>query len=126
MILHYEIKIHVFKYKYGQKISCTLYESTRRTVLNLKVPYKLCDSNLKRQCTNIFYILTQPEVVIINIILPLPTRIEIPTHNAGQGFIMISYEHDKMIDMVLDALRGKGDENYADLLHLLNYSMCIF
>jgi len=33
---------------------------------------------------------------------------------------MISYEHDKMIDMVLDALRGKGDENYADLLHSFN------
>ena len=88
--------------------------------MNLKVSYKLCDLNLKRRCTNIFYILIQAEVVIINIILPLPTRIEIPTHNAGQGFIMISYEHDKMIGMVLDALRGKGDENYADLLHLLN------
>ena len=104
----------------GKKTSCTLHKSTRTAVLKLKVSYKLCDSNLKRRCTNIFYILTQAEVVIINIILPLPTRIEIPTHNAGQGFIMISYEHDKMIDMVLDALRGKGDENYADLLHLLN------
>ena len=30
---------------------------------------------------------------------------------------MISYEHDKMI---FDDVRGKGDENYADLLHSLN------
>ena len=70
----------------------------------------------KRRCTNIFYILTQAEVVS-SILWSLPTLIQIPTLNTGQGFIMISYEHDKMI---FDDVRGKGDENYADLLHLLN------
>ena len=55
--------------------------------------------------------------LLSSILLSLPTRIQIPTLNTGQGFIMISYEHDKMI---FDDVRGKGDENYADLLHLLN------
>ena len=60
--------------------------------------------------------ITQAEVVS-SILWSLPTLIQIPTLNTGQGFIMISYEHDKMI---FDDVRGKGDENYADLLHLLN------